>query len=95
MRATKCSLRNVDVAPAVAGPHAAPLTAAASGSLIALAHTGSPGNDQLPPWPRYDSIRRATMIMGDTFTIEEAPADLERRSWDAIELTGLGPLQIS
>ena len=85
----------VDVAPAVAGPHASPLTAAASGSLIALAHTGAPGHDQLPPWPSYDNARRSTMVMGETFTIRGAPADLERRSCDAIELTGLGPLQIS
>jgi para-nitrobenzyl esterase len=80
---------NVDKAPLADGPHAAALTRAACGSLVAVARHGAPGHEALPEWPSYSTETRATMQLD----VEPALAlDLcreERRAWEGIEVPGL------
>ncbi len=54
------------------------------GAWIAFARSGDPGHAGLPEWPRYDSERRATMLLGATCHVEEDPLGTERRAWDGL-----------
>ena len=80
---------NVDKAPMSQGPHAGPLASMMSGALSALAHTGAPGHDGLPPWPPYTLESRATMLLGLEPVVEHDPGGTERASWSEIKLPGL------
>lgn len=51
---------------------------AMSDMLIALARNGDPNHAGLPPWPRYDLSRRATMRFDVTSTVEDDPRRGER-----------------
>jgi para-nitrobenzyl esterase len=81
---------NVDKAPVYAGPHADSLVKSMSGTLISLAHTGSPGHDTLPSWPPYNVDERATMLLDLAPAIDHDPFGAERACWDDITLTGIG-----
>lgn len=48
---------------------------------IAFARTGDPGHPGLPPWPRYDTARRATMRLDVTCEVLDDPMGDDRRSW--------------
>ncbi len=80
---------NVDKAPLADGPHAEPLTRAASGSLVALARHGTPGHDALPQWPTYTAETRATMQLDVEPAVTFDPFGEERRAWEGIEVPGL------
>jgi para-nitrobenzyl esterase len=54
------------------------------GAWIAFARSGDPGHAGLPEWPRYDSERRATMLLGAACHVEEDPLGTERRAWDGL-----------
>jgi para-nitrobenzyl esterase len=77
---------NVDRAPIAAGTHAGPLTAAMSGALASLAHTGQPGHTAIPSWPSYNLDGRYTMQFGVSTTLETDPYGRERCCWDGIDL---------
>jgi para-nitrobenzyl esterase len=49
---------------------------------IAFARDGAPGHDAIPEWPRYDTDRRATMRIDDTWEIIDDPMAETRRLWD-------------
>jgi para-nitrobenzyl esterase len=52
---------------------------------LAFAHHGEPGHPGLPQWPVYDGGRRATMLLGDSCAVAEAPHEAERSFWDQID----------
>jgi para-nitrobenzyl esterase len=47
----------------------------------AVARTGAPGTDALPPWPRFDVTRRATMVLGPDPHVEDDPRGPVREAW--------------
>lgn len=81
---------NVERAPVIDGPHAAPLTNAMSRALVALARTGDPHHDGVPEWPRYDVEERPTMRLDVQPVLERDPLGEERRVWDDIDDREIG-----
>lgn len=53
-------------------------------SWLAFARTGDPNHSGLPSWPGYDTDRRATMQLGKTCGVVDAPQDAERLAWEGI-----------
>jgi para-nitrobenzyl esterase len=49
---------------------------------IAFARDGAPGHAAIPEWPRYDTERRATMRIDDTFEVLDDPMPETRALWD-------------
>jgi para-nitrobenzyl esterase len=49
---------------------------------IAFARHGDPAHAGLPPWPRYEPTRRATMVLGRECGVIDAPYEDERRFWE-------------
>ena len=47
----------------------------------AFAHTGDPGNGQIPAWPAYDLARRSTMAFDISPHVVEDPSGRQRRAW--------------
>ncbi len=66
-----------------------PGVAAASANLSALwtsfARSGKPSAPGAPDWPRYDTARRATMLVDTTCRIADDPDAAERRLWESLE----------
>jgi len=60
------------------------LSANVMDAWIAFARTGNPHHDGLPAWDAYDTVRRATMILGSELELCAAPYDKERSAWDGI-----------
>jgi para-nitrobenzyl esterase len=58
------------------GPEAEALAARMQEAWLAFVRTGDPG------WPAYDATRRATMRLGRTSGVEDAPREPERRFWE-------------
>jgi len=58
---------------------------------IRFARTGSPNSPGLPPWPRYDETRRATMQLGLDCRVVDDPYSTERGSWTGIPFDGITP----
>jgi para-nitrobenzyl esterase len=81
---------NLDKAPIAAGPHAEGLARAMSGSLAALATTGTPHHDLLPAWPPYSLSERPTMRFDVNPTVRRDPGRAERAFWDDTVLDGIG-----
>lgn len=52
-----------------------------SSSFIGFAKTGSPDNEYIPPWPTFDTSRRATMIFDTTVRVEHDPRSEIRKFW--------------
>ncbi len=80
---------NVQVAPGLTGgasPEAVALAARVSEAWIAFATRGDPNskNSGLPPWPAYDSERRATMQFGNESKVVNDPASEQRKIMDNI-----------
>ncbi|MFT3997524.1 MAG: carboxylesterase/lipase family protein [Asticcacaulis sp.] len=55
-----------------------------SAMLIQFARTGNPQTDALPPWPRYELNRRATMVFDRVSHIENDPRGQERRLFASV-----------
>ncbi len=51
-----------------------------------FARTGRPDHPSIPPWPRYDMSRRATLALDSTCRIENDPRGEARALWQ--EITG-------
>ena len=51
-------------------------------SWIRFARDGDPGHDRLPGWQTYDKRRRATMVLGRTASLADAPLEPERSLLD-------------
>lgn len=51
-----------------------------------FARSGDPGTSSLPPWPRYDAARRATMELGPRCVVVDDPRGDERVAWDTAPL---------
>ncbi|HUO48693.1 MAG TPA: carboxylesterase family protein [Acidimicrobiales bacterium] len=52
---------------------------------LAFARTGDPSCDAVGDWPRYDSARRATMVLGRDSGLEDDPRGAERVVWDDVD----------
>jgi len=51
---------------------------------MAFAASGDPAHDDLPPWPRYETGRRATMELGSPCRVLDDPMGDERAAWAAL-----------
>jgi para-nitrobenzyl esterase len=49
---------------------------------IAFARDGAPGHDAIPEWPRYDTERRATMRIDESWELLDDPMPETRRLWE-------------
>ena len=69
-----------------AGPEAVALAARMSEAWIAFATQGDPNTKKsgLPPWPAYDSERRATMLFNNESKVVNDPRGEERKIMDRI-----------
>ncbi|GAB4324207.1 MAG: carboxylesterase/lipase family protein [Dehalococcoidia bacterium] len=65
------------------GPAVQALSEAIMDAWLNFARSGIPAAPALPSWPRYDSDRRATMRLGESCWVDEAPMDEERTFWEA------------
>jgi para-nitrobenzyl esterase len=75
---------NTQVAPGLTGgasPEAVALAARVSEAWISFASRGDPNSKKsgLPPWPAYDSERRATMLFNNESKVVNDPASEERK----------------
>ena len=59
---------------------------------LAFARAGDPSCPSLGVWPGYNETRRATMLLGETSTVVDAPFEEERRAWDGVPSGILGAL---
>lgn len=80
---------NTQVAPGLTGgasPAAVALAARVSEAWIAFASRGDPDSkkSELPPWPPYDSQRRATMLFNNESKVVNDPAGQERKIMESI-----------
>ena len=66
-------------------PGASVLAERMQDAWLAFARRGDPGHPGLPHWPAYDGGRRATMLLGDSCAVADAPHEAERAFWDRIE----------
>ena len=53
-------------------------------SWIAFARTGSPSHSGIPDWPKYDVVKRSTMLLGKEIKVVDDPYGKERKAWDGI-----------
>ena len=60
---------------------AQPLATQMQASWAAFIRGGDPNGAGLPPWPRYDRGRRATMVLDRTCAIVDDPAGAVRAMW--------------
>lgn len=49
-----------------------------SAAWVSFARTGNPNNPKIPEWPRFDTGRRATMIIDDQFRAADDPLRVTR-----------------
>jgi para-nitrobenzyl esterase len=76
---------NADVPDTTAGaPGARELAARVSATWIAFARNGTPENSGTPPWPRYESQDRATMILDSICRVERDPNRELRLLWSRV-----------
>jgi len=66
------------------GPDARHLSHQMQDAWVAFARHGDPGHDALPPWPRYEPTRRATMLLGPECAVVERPYEEERAFWETL-----------
>jgi para-nitrobenzyl esterase len=66
------------------GPEALALATAMQDAWLSFARSGQPASDALPGWPRYDTERRATMVLGAEISVADDPAGAERRAWETV-----------
>ncbi len=53
-------------------------------SWIAFARTGNPSHSNIPEWPKYNTEKRSTMILGKVIKVVYDPYGKERMAWDGI-----------
>lgn len=53
-------------------------------SWIAFARTGNPSHSSIPDWPKYDTEKRSTMLLGKEIKAVDDPYGIERKAWDGI-----------
>ena len=58
---------------------------------LAFAHTGDPGHEHLPDWPRYSPGSGATMGFADESALSSGPSAEERIFWQAAFLDPVHP----
>ncbi len=64
------------------GPEVARLSETLMDGYLAFARAGDPNVDALPEWPRYESGRRATMVLdADGGRVVELTEDPVREFW--------------
>jgi len=51
---------------------------------IAFARTGNPSNSGIPEWPKYNTEKRSTMLLGKEIKVVDDPYGKERMAWDGI-----------
>ena len=66
------------------GPDADLLSEMMMDTWIAFARTGNPNHKDIPEWPAYDAEKRATMVLGTEWKVENALLDKERKAWDGL-----------
>ncbi len=67
-------------------PAAPDLSVRVQDAWLAFARSGDPDHAGLPPWPRYDPDRRATMLFDRDCRVADAPFEAERRLWHTVPL---------
>ena len=65
------------------GEERAPIARRMHDAWIAFARDGSPQHDAIPEWPQYDTERRATMRIDETWEVLDDPDSETRRLWDS------------
>jgi para-nitrobenzyl esterase len=65
-------------------PGASVLAERMQDAWLAFARCGDPGHPGLPCWPAYDGGRRATLLLGDSIRVSDAPQEAERSFWDRL-----------
>jgi len=63
---------------------AQPLATAMHASWVQFIRGGDPNGGGLPAWPRYDSVRRPTMMLDRTCEVVDDPAGEARAMWPAV-----------
>lgn len=67
----------------VSGPEAVALSERMFAAWIAFARTGDPNIPGLPEWPRYDTDRRAVMVLGPAPEVQHDP-HTDRALWESL-----------
>jgi para-nitrobenzyl esterase len=65
-----------------AGPDAERLSTVMQDAWLAFARSGDPSHPGIGTWPAYEPSRRATMRLGRTVAVEDAPLEAERLLWE-------------
>jgi para-nitrobenzyl esterase len=60
------------------------LAAQIQGAWTAFARGGAPSEQTLPQWPTYERTKRATMILDEECSKQNAPLEAERRVWEQL-----------
>jgi len=83
------AFHNVDASPLTAeSPTAPALADKVSDTWIAFARTGNPSTSQLPAWPAYDSVTRATMVFDNQSSVVNDPIrDARLVMFEAMDLS--------
>ncbi len=66
------------------GPSVDALSQTMMSIYLAFAKNGDPSSSMVPDWPAYTTESRATMRLGETCRVEEAPMDAERVLWEGM-----------
>jgi para-nitrobenzyl esterase len=74
------------------GPAAEKLASDIQDAWLAFARNGDPSCGSLGAWPGCTEKRRATMLLGETSSVVDAPFEEERRAWDGVPRGILGAL---
>jgi para-nitrobenzyl esterase len=77
---------DLPMAPVLLGPDAAaaqPLATAMHATWAQFIKTGDPNGAGLPPWPTYDTQRRATLLLDRACQVVDDPAGAARALWSA------------
>ncbi len=67
-----------------AGEEAKKLSEKIMDSWIRFARTGNPSHSGIPEWPKYNTKKRSTMILGKEIKVVDDPYGKERMAWDGI-----------
>ena len=78
---------DLSMAPILLGPDLVslqPLATVMHRTWAQFIRTGDPNGGGLPPWPRYDTERRATLLIDRDSQVVDDPAGAERAAWPAV-----------
>lgn len=76
--------RGVDVLVGDIDDDTRALSTATSQAWLAMARSGSPQHDGLPPWPEYSTKNRTVMELGRTRQLLDDPGGAERAFWESL-----------